>query len=318
MRAETRACRRRRYRRCAVTVEHGDERASSRPWPRTPYAPVGRARSRSRGAARRDVGWSGPTAPANDHHAAARRNMAPSAGEASVAVTRSRRMQRTIKTRIGYISALRAVQATSPSKRTCLLSDLYEVSVRSASREDACSVQQSPAVSQAACAATSRGGMKQKLGLGFGVVVWPHAESCVLDERQRRRSGVAARLLAHPLQHGEEASRSSSPRYPTSRAPLPVWTDESRRLVLCDTPQRLKGALGGLLIEWETPTLRRPRSPRAASGRIGDALGRQSCAAPSTRRSARVSTRCWPRRAASVGQCIAPRPGGRVHQRGRR
>jgi len=53
MRAETRACRRRRYRRCAVTVEHGDERASSRPWPRTPYAAVGRARSRSRGAARR-------------------------------------------------------------------------------------------------------------------------------------------------------------------------------------------------------------------------------------------------------------------------
>jgi len=58
-----------------------------------------------------------------------------------------------------------------------------------------------------------------------------------------------------------------------------VWTDESRRLVLCDTPQRLKGALGGLLIEWETPTLRRPRSPRAAS-------------APDRRRSRAAKLRC--------------------------
>jgi ABC-2 type transport system ATP-binding protein len=110
--------------------------------------------------------------------------------------------------------------------------------------------------------------MKQKLGLACALIHTP--EVLLLDEPTNGVDPVSRRdfwrILYGMVKEGVTIFVSTAYLDEAERCTRVGLMDRGR-LVLCDTPQRLKSSLGGLLIEWETP------DPRAARDVLAEYLG---------------------------------------------
>ena len=196
--------------------------------------------------------------------------LAPSAGEASVAGHSIATAAEIIKMRIGYMSQRFGLYGDlTVEENLRFYADLYEVS----------RAQREPAEERllgfsnltpfrSRLARDLSGGMKQKLGLACALIHKP--EVLFLDEPTNGVDPVSRRdfwrILYGMLKEGVTIFVSTAYLDEAERCTR-VGLMDGGRLVLCDTPQRLKGGLAGLLIEWEAA------HPRAARDVLAQRLG---------------------------------------------
>jgi len=186
----------------------------------------------------------------------------PSAGEARVVGYPVATDAESIKTRIGYMSQRFGLYGDlSVEENLRFYADLYEVS--RAEREPA--EERLLGFSNLTpfrkrLARDLSGGMKQKLGLACALVHKP--EVLFLDEPTNGVDPVSRRdfwrILYSMLKEGVTIFVSTAYLDEAERCTRVGLMDHGR-LVLCDTPQRLKSGLTGLLIEWDAPDARAAR-----------------------------------------------------------
>jgi ABC-2 type transport system ATP-binding protein len=196
--------------------------------------------------------------------------LAPSAGEASVAGQSVATGAEIIKTRIGYMSQRFGLYGDlTVEENLRFYADLYEVgrAEREPAEERLLGFSNLTPFRKRLARDLS-GGMKQKLGLACALIHKP--EILFLDEPTNGVDPVSRRdfwrILYGMLKEGVTIFVSTAYLDEAERCTRVGLMDRGR-LVLCDTPQRLKSGLAGLLIEWEAA------QPRAAREMLAQRLG---------------------------------------------
>jgi ABC-2 type transport system ATP-binding protein len=196
--------------------------------------------------------------------------LAPSAGEASVAGQSLATGAEIIKTRIGYMSQRFGLYGDlTVEENLRFYADLYEVgrAEREPAEERLLGFSNLTPFRKRLARDLS-GGMKQKLGLACALIHKP--EILFLDEPTNGVDPVSRRdfwrILYGMLKEGVTIFVSTAYLDEAERCTRVGLMDRGR-LVLCDTPQRLKSGLAGLLIEWEAA------QPRAAKEMLAQRLG---------------------------------------------